>query len=197
MTKEFGKLRLSVQGTSSGRGFDILYDFGKSMDFCEFSSKPEFSFIQPWMQFPLQDYTDECMRVSIELVQRFNTYDELVDGNARKDAEIARLRKELDLRNQRLSLSGFPPYILLDKTEMRLVVLERSFDGFLDVELAANEALYYRDNGCWSIVVTKSESGCLFVPADTPSKHLIGRPILPISEAEWRSQFEDGFPAPC
>lgn len=71
---KFGQLRLSVKGTNSGRGFDIFYDFGKSHNFVEFTSKPEFYFIQPWMQFPAQAYTDECMRVSIELVHRFNDY---------------------------------------------------------------------------------------------------------------------------
>lgn len=87
--KKFGELRLSAKGTSNGRGFDILYDFGKSHEFVEFTSKREFLFIQPWMQFPSDEYTDECMRVSIELVHRFNAYDAL-------KAENERLRSEID-----------------------------------------------------------------------------------------------------
>jgi len=75
--QKFGQLRLSAKGTNNGRGFDIFYDFGKSHNFMEFTSKPEFYFIQPWMQFPSQEYTDECMLVSIELVHRFNNYPEL------------------------------------------------------------------------------------------------------------------------
>lgn len=71
---KFGELRLSVKGTNNGRGFDIFYDFGKSHNFVEFSSAKEFYFIQPWMQFPSQEYTDECIRVSVELVHRFNNY---------------------------------------------------------------------------------------------------------------------------
>lgn len=74
---KFNKLRLSVQGTNNGRGFDVLYDFGKNFNFVEATSKKEFLFIQPWMQFPAQEYTDECMRVSIELVRRFNEFEEL------------------------------------------------------------------------------------------------------------------------
>lgn len=73
--KKFGKLRLSGKGTNNGSGFDILYDFGESHDFVEFTSKAEFYFIQPWMQFPAKKYTDECMRVSIELVHRFNQFE--------------------------------------------------------------------------------------------------------------------------
>lgn len=74
---ELGKLRLSVEGTSNGRGFYILYDFGKSHDFMEFKSKGYFHFIQPWMQFPSTEYSDECKLVSIELVRRFNDFTEL------------------------------------------------------------------------------------------------------------------------
>lgn len=72
---KFRRMRLSIQGTNNGRGFDILYDFGKSFDFVEFESKQEFLFIQPWMQFPAKEYSDECMRVSIELVRRFNEFE--------------------------------------------------------------------------------------------------------------------------
>lgn len=75
--KKFGKLRLSVQGTNNGRGFDVFYDFGKNHNFVEFTAKQEFYFIQPWMQFPSSEYTDECKLVSIELVRRFNEFEEL------------------------------------------------------------------------------------------------------------------------
>lgn len=87
---EFGKLRLSVQGTNNGRGFDIFYDFGKSLDFVEFTSKNEFYFIQPWMQFPSTEYSDACKLVSIELVKRFNDYTRLVEENKELRSEIAR-----------------------------------------------------------------------------------------------------------
>lgn len=93
--EKFGRLRLSVQGTNSGRGFDIFYDFGKSLNFVEFESKREFYFIQPWMQFPSQQYTDQCMRVSIELVRRFNDFEAL-------EQRIKSLETERDyLRQQR------------------------------------------------------------------------------------------------
>lgn len=91
--KKFGELRLSVKGTNNGRGFDIFYDFGKSLDFVEFTSKNEFYFIQPWMQFPSQVYTDECMRVSIEMVHRFNAFDALVDENKRLRDNLDQLQK--------------------------------------------------------------------------------------------------------
>ena len=81
--KEFGKLTLSVQGTTNGSGFDIFYDFGKSHDFAEFNARREFYFIQPWMQFPSKEYSDTCKLVSIELVKRFNHYDALVKENKR------------------------------------------------------------------------------------------------------------------
>lgn len=90
---EFGALRLSVKGTNNGRGFDILYDFGKSHSFVEFTSKPEFLFIQPWMQFPAQEYSDECMRVSIELVRRFNGYSEM-------EARLKQVQERLDQRDK-------------------------------------------------------------------------------------------------
>jgi hypothetical protein len=83
MSKEnkFGTLQLTVEGTNNGRGFDIMYDFGKSFDFGEFTSKERFSFIQPWMQFPSNEYTDTCKLVSIELVKRFNGYEDLEKQN--------------------------------------------------------------------------------------------------------------------
>jgi len=77
MSKPFGKLKLSVKGTHNGRGVDIFYDFGESLDFVEFTSKNEFYFIQPWMQFAPPKYSDECFRVSIELVRRFNEFETL------------------------------------------------------------------------------------------------------------------------
>jgi len=89
---QFGKLRLSVQGTNNGRGFDIFYDFGKSHDFVEFESKPEFYFIQPWMQFPSKEYSDTCKLVSIELVRRFNAFPDLEQENERLRKEVERLR---------------------------------------------------------------------------------------------------------
>lgn len=92
--KKFGNLRLSAKGTNNGRGFDILYDFGKNLNFVEFTSKPEFYFIQPWMQFPAQEYTDECMRVSIELVHRFNEHDTLKRRNEQLQKRTAALETE-------------------------------------------------------------------------------------------------------
>lgn len=92
----FGNLRLSVKGTNNGRGFDIFYDFGKSLNFVEFTSRPEFYFIQPWMQFPSQEYTDECMRVSIELVHRFNSYEAMEKENKALKEAIATLHKKQD-----------------------------------------------------------------------------------------------------
>lgn len=74
---EYGKLRLSVEGTGNGRGFDIYHDFKDGFNFIEGVSKNEFYFIQPWMQFPNQKYTDACKLVSIELVRRFNEFPEL------------------------------------------------------------------------------------------------------------------------
>lgn len=94
--KKFGKLRLSVHGTNNGRGFDIFYDFGKSHEFVEFTSKPEFYFIQPWMQFPSKEYTDECMRVSIEMVHRFNAYENLVEQNRQLESMFLGLRDKID-----------------------------------------------------------------------------------------------------
>lgn len=91
---KFGKLRLSVQGTTNGSGFDIFYDFGKSLDFAEFASKREFYFIQPWMQFPSKEYSDTCKLVSIELVKRFNQYDDLVKENKRLLEYIEHLKKQ-------------------------------------------------------------------------------------------------------
>lgn len=90
MTK-FNKLRLSVQGTNNGSGFDILYDFGKNFNFVEGTSRKEFLFIQPWMQFPAQEYTDECMRVSIELVHRFNAYDDLLERKNQLEKKVDEL----------------------------------------------------------------------------------------------------------
>ena len=90
--KSFGKLRLSVKGTNNGSGFDILYDFGKTMNFAEFTSKEEFLFIQPWMQFPPAEYSDECARVSIELVQRFNTYEVMKERIKVLEEDNKRLR---------------------------------------------------------------------------------------------------------
>ncbi len=91
---KFGKLRLSVEGTNNGSGFDIFYDFGKSLDFAEFTSKHEFYFIQPWMQFPSKEYSDTCKLVSIELVKRFNQYDDLVRENKRLLECIEHLKKQ-------------------------------------------------------------------------------------------------------
>ena len=91
---EFGKLRLSAEGTNNGNGFDIFYDFGESHQFVEFKSTPEFYFIQPWMQFPSKEYTDTCKLVSIELVKRFNDYTRLTEENKRLQAEIANLRSQ-------------------------------------------------------------------------------------------------------
>jgi hypothetical protein len=91
---KFGKLRLSVQGTNNGRGFDILYDFGKTLNFVEFESKREFYFVQPWMQFPSQQYTDECMRVSVELVHRFNEFEVLEERIRQLQAQNEHLREK-------------------------------------------------------------------------------------------------------
>jgi len=93
---EFGKLKLSVQGTNNGSGFDIFYDFSKSHDFAEFTSKPEFYFIQPWMQFPSKEYSDTCKLVSIELVKRFNQYPELEKENKSLLAYIEHLKSLLN-----------------------------------------------------------------------------------------------------
>ncbi len=80
---KFGKLKLSAQNTNNGSGFDIFYEFSKNHEFVEGTAKKNFYFIQPWMQFPAKEYTDECMRVSIELVHRFNTYEDLLQENQR------------------------------------------------------------------------------------------------------------------
>ncbi len=95
LAEKFGKLKLSCQGTNNGRGFDIFYDFGKNLNFAEFTSKEEFYFIQPWMQFPPKEYSDECIRVSVEMVQRFNNYPELQKQNKDLIETNERLRKEL------------------------------------------------------------------------------------------------------
>jgi len=92
---KFGELRLSAKGTNNGRGFDILYGFGEAHNFVEFTAKKEFYFIQPWMQFPSQEYSDECMRVSIELVHRFNAYDRNISKIKRLEDEVEKLRKEI------------------------------------------------------------------------------------------------------
>lgn len=100
--KKFGDLRLSVKGTNSGNGFDILYDFGKTLNFIEFESKKEFYFIQPWMQFPSQEYTNECMRVSIELVNRFNRYEEKAKRVEQLEREVNALHKRvIELRDSK------------------------------------------------------------------------------------------------
>lgn len=93
--KKFGQLRLSAKGTTNGRGFDILYDFGESFNFAEFASKKEFLFIQPWMQFPAQEYTDTCMLVSIELVKRFNDYERLEKENRSLQEHIEYLKSNI------------------------------------------------------------------------------------------------------
>jgi len=93
---KFGKLRLSVQGTNNGSGFDIFYDFGKAHNFAEFTSKHEFYFIQPWMQFPAKEYSDTCKLVSIELVKRFNQYDALVKENERLLEYIETLKNRIN-----------------------------------------------------------------------------------------------------
>ena len=87
----FGKLRLSAKNTCNGSGFDILYDFGKSLPMGEFTSKPEFLFIQPWMQFPCKEYTDTCILVSVELVNRFNEYDKLKKRNQELEQSYEKL----------------------------------------------------------------------------------------------------------
>jgi len=94
MDKKFGQLRLSIKGTHNGRGCDIFYDFGKSLDFVEFTSKNEFYFLQPWMQFAAHEYSDECLRVSIELVKRFNDFESL-------ERRIKTLEEELKMENKR------------------------------------------------------------------------------------------------
>lgn len=100
---KFGKLILSVENTANGRGFDINYQFSENHKFVEFVAKKEFMFIQPWMQFPSQEYTDECKLVSIELVNRFNTFEEVKSSleSTRKQLEaqqaiIDQLRKISD-----------------------------------------------------------------------------------------------------
>lgn len=92
----FGELRLSVKGTSNGNGFDILYKFNKSHDFIEFKSKPEFLFIQPWMQFPSKEYSQECQLVSIELVKRFNQYPKLLAEKERLQKELKEAQNKID-----------------------------------------------------------------------------------------------------
>lgn len=92
---EFGKLKLSIQGTNNGSGFDIFYDFGKTLDFAEFTSKCEFYFIQPWMQFPGKEYSDTCKLVSIELVRRFNHFPILESENKRLLEYIEQLKNDL------------------------------------------------------------------------------------------------------
>jgi hypothetical protein len=92
---KFGKLRLSAQGTTNGSGFDIFYDFGKTLNFVEFESKREFYFVQPWMQFPSKEYTDACMRVSIELVRRFNDFEMLERRIVQLETERDGLRQQL------------------------------------------------------------------------------------------------------
>jgi hypothetical protein len=94
----FGQLRLSIKGTNNGRGFDIFYDFGKSLNFVEFTSKPEFYFIQPWMQFPSDEYTDTCKLVSIELVRRFNEFPILEQRSKSADEGIKKvMARERDI----------------------------------------------------------------------------------------------------
>lgn len=78
---EFGKLELSNKGTNNGRGYDIYYEFYKGFNFVEIESKRKFCFIQPWVQFPNKEYSDECEAVSIELVKRFNNYEKLQEEN--------------------------------------------------------------------------------------------------------------------
>ena len=92
--KEFGKLRLSIQGTTNGSGFDIFYDFGDPFKFTDLTSKHEFYFIQPWMQFSSKEYSDTCKLVSIELVKRFNQYDTLVKENKRLLEYIEHLKNK-------------------------------------------------------------------------------------------------------
>jgi len=92
--KEFGKLRLSAKNTTNGNGFDIFYEFDKGFDFCEFTSKKDFYFIQPWMQFPAREYTDECMLVSIELVNRFNEFPLLQERIKRLEKSVEELHTE-------------------------------------------------------------------------------------------------------
>lgn len=94
MDEKFGNLRLSVKGTNNGSGFDVLYDFKKNHEFVEFTAKKEFYFIQPWMQFPQKEYTEECMRVSIELVRRFNEFETLEQRIKSLEAQNEHLRNE-------------------------------------------------------------------------------------------------------
>lgn len=96
--KKFGDLRLSAKGTNNGHGFDIFYNFKESHDFIEFKAKKEFFFIQPWMQFPSDAYTDECMLVSIELVRRFNDFERL-EQIIKNLEEENRLVKKQSLRD--------------------------------------------------------------------------------------------------
>lgn len=99
LEQRFGKLRLSVKGTSNGSGFDIFYDFGKPHNFVEFTAKNEFYFIQPWMQFSSKEYTDECMRVSIEVVRRFNEFEALEKQAKDLSDTLNNLRNKIDLDN--------------------------------------------------------------------------------------------------
>jgi len=50
------------------------------------------------MQFPSQEYTDECMRVSIEMVRRFNEFENLErrvkDLTAALEAERAKNKEK-------------------------------------------------------------------------------------------------------
>lgn len=100
LVTEFGRLSLSVEGTVNGRGFDILYDFGESHNFVEFTSTPKFLFIQPWMQFPATEYSDTCKLVSIELVKRFNEYEELKRENVRLRQELEDTAAKLQSKSQ-------------------------------------------------------------------------------------------------
>jgi hypothetical protein len=46
------------------------------------------------MQFPAKEYTDECMRVSIELVRRFNGYAEMEERLKVVEAQLDQKEKE-------------------------------------------------------------------------------------------------------
>ena len=94
--EKYGKIYLSVEGTNNGRGFDILYDFPESYNFVEFTSKNKFMFIQPWMQFSSEEYSDHCKLVSIELVNRFNSYEMLKKENnyLKKQLELMKESKQ-------------------------------------------------------------------------------------------------------
>ena len=94
---KFGRLRLSVKGANNDSGFDILYDFGKSHDFVEFTSQKEFLFIKPWMQFPSNEYSDTCKLVSIEMVRRFNGYQELESKNESLKNQLEKYKSEKDM----------------------------------------------------------------------------------------------------